>query len=285
MYTDNPGISIVYAARYRGLNVHEAHTHNEIFQLYILNNDRLELFDGENAVTPDSENEIIIIKPSEKHSLRLSYRANNRDWFDGDINCAFDCKFFVTDPALYETLMALPRTVKVKNMPFFRHLADITLNALNKGDTTVARSTLHVLIYELALESIGVQDAGEPLFYTNNSDFHADISGIKDIKNYIDANYTQRIELNELVRISRMNRSTLCREFRRVYDTSPIHYILQKRVDEAKIYLAESSMKINELSEKLGFSSPSYFNRVFKNYVGQNPGEYRSNNQSLSVRP
>ena len=34
-------------------------------------------------------------------------------------------------------------------------------------------------------------------------------------------------------------------------------------------------MKINEVSEKLGFSETSYFNRVFKKIIGMTPSTYR----------
>ena len=284
MYSGKMDISIVYAARYRGLNVQSVHTHSDIFQLYILNNDRLELFDGKNAYTPDSESSVILIKPSEKHCLRLVYHADTQDWFDNDINCAFDCKFSVADRELYKSLMALPQIANVEDISFCRRLADIILKTLGSGNKSVAYSAFNTLIYFL-LGNASSDDQEEPIFYTNNTNFHADISGIKDIKNYIDINYTKKIELDELIRISHMNRSTLCREFRRVYATSPIHYILQKRVDEAKIYLAESSVKVSELSEQLGFSSASYFNRVFRQFVGQSPSRYRNENQSLSVKP
>lgn len=281
MIDERNDLTIVYAARYRGLNTAQVHTHS-IFQLYILDNDHLELFDGNSAYIPDHTKEIVLIKPEKEHCLRLVYNSDTQDWFDGDINCAFDCKFSVNDSELYRHIMSMPEVIDVGDTDFFKRLSAIVLTALSDGDALSAHCAFRTLIH--ALLTPLPQNTGEPIFYTNNYDWQEKSMGLNEIKGFIDKNYHTRIELDDLVRMSRMNRSTLCREFRRAYSTSPIHYILHKRVEESKIYLAESAIKITELSERLGFSSASYFNRVFKSFTGESPGEYRKKHQSLSVK-
>ncbi|MBQ4151078.1 MAG: helix-turn-helix transcriptional regulator [Clostridia bacterium] len=274
-------LTIVYAARYRGLNTSQVHTHS-IFQLYILDSEHLELYNGSSSYIPDHTKEILLIKPNVEHCLRLVYDSDTQDWFDKNINCAFDCKFSVNDNELYQRLSSLPEVLDVGDTAFCKKLAVIILNALSDGNTDLAHSAFRTLIYSLMLPQS--ENPNEPVFYTNNYDWQDKSMGLNDIKNYIDKNYHTKIELDDLVRMSRMNRSTLCREFRRAYATSPIHYILQKRIEESKTYLAESAIKITELSERLGFSSASYFNRIFKGFTGESPGEYRKKHQSLSVK-
>jgi len=274
-------LTIVYAARYRGLNTANVHTHS-IFQLYILDSDHLELFNGNESYIPDHTKEIILIKPNKTHCLRLVYNSDTQDWFDSDINCSFDCKFSVNDSELYERISSLPEIIRVGDTAFYKKLSDIILTALSSGDMTCANCAFQTLIH--ALLAPQQKSSNKPIFYTNNHDWQEKAIGLNDIKSFIDKNYHTRIELDDLVRMSRMNRSTLCREFRRAYATSPIHYILNKRIEESKIYLSESAIKISELSEKLGFSSASYFNRVFKSFTGESPGEYRNKHQSLSVK-
>ncbi|MBR5157305.1 MAG: hypothetical protein IKW59_06020 [Clostridia bacterium] len=128
MYKDEFDISIIYAARYRGVNADSVHSHDSLFQLYILNNDRLELFDGEISYIPDHLSEIVLIKPSEKHCLRLVEPAETQDWLDDDINCLLDCKFSVSDHELYKKLMNLPRIIKVTDISFFADLQKPYLN-------------------------------------------------------------------------------------------------------------------------------------------------------------
>ncbi len=51
-------------------------------------------------------------------------------------------------------------------------------------------------------------------------------------------------------------------------------YINQIRIREAQRLLKESGLNISEIAYKVGFNSPSNFNRVFKNLTGKNPTEF-----------
>lgn len=48
------------------------------------------------------------------------------------------------------------------------------------------------------------------------------------------------------------------------------------KMEHAKLLLRESSEKTYEISEKLGYASPNYFTRVFKEQTGQTPSQYRA---------
>ena len=56
---------------------------------------------------------------------------------------------------------------------------------------------------------------------------------------------------------------------------SPIDHINQLLVEEASKLLLTTNMAIKEVGYYLGFSSPSYFNRLFKKLSGQSPAAYR----------
>jgi AraC-like DNA-binding protein len=51
-------------------------------------------------------------------------------------------------------------------------------------------------------------------------------------------------------------------------------YINQIRINEAKRLLKESGLSISEIAYKVGFNSPSSFNRVFKSMVEKSPSEF-----------
>jgi AraC-like DNA-binding protein len=57
-------------------------------------------------------------------------------------------------------------------------------------------------------------------------------------------------------------------------------YINQIRINEAKRLLNESTFNRSEIAYRVGFSSPSNFNRVFKNLTGISPSEYLQNTNS-----
>ena len=54
-------------------------------------------------------------------------------------------------------------------------------------------------------------------------------------------------------------------------------YINRSRVRRAQQMLLENNEKVAEIARILGFSSPSYFNSVFKRYTGVTPNAYRNN--------
>ena len=53
-------------------------------------------------------------------------------------------------------------------------------------------------------------------------------------------------------------------------------FLNHTRIEAAKLYLKKSSYSISEIAYKTGFNSPSNFNRVFKEIVGQAPGEFKN---------
>ncbi len=59
---------------------------------------------------------------------------------------------------------------------------------------------------------------------------------------------------------------------------SPIDHINQMLVVEAQKLLVTTDMAIKEVGYYLGFSSPSYFNRLFKKWTNSSPADYRKLN-------
>lgn len=55
-------------------------------------------------------------------------------------------------------------------------------------------------------------------------------------------------------------------------------YIQLKLIDEAKDRIFDVSKSVSEIAYSLGFKYPQHFSRVFKQYVGMSPQEYRSAN-------
>jgi AraC-like DNA-binding protein len=58
---------------------------------------------------------------------------------------------------------------------------------------------------------------------------------------------------------------------------APQQYLIQLRIEKAKIYLADFSLSIKEIAIRLNFESISYFSRLFKEKAGVSPGVYRKN--------
>lgn len=72
-----------------------------------------------------------------------------------------------------------------------------------------------------------------------------------------------------------MNLSYLCREFKKNTGKTIGEYINERKISEAKRLLRATDQSLVEISDTLGFSSQSYFHRVFKKMTGVTPTEYR----------
>lgn len=93
---------------------------------------------------------------------------------------------------------------------------------------------------------------------------------------YIEFNFEKHITIEDLCRLYNTNRTTLMSEFKRVTGKTINEFITDRRIDMSKQILAFTNISIEELSDKCGFSSSSYFTRAFKKKTGLSPSAYRN---------
>ncbi|MEG0566558.1 MAG: helix-turn-helix transcriptional regulator, partial [Hungatella sp.] len=59
-----------------------------------------------------------------------------------------------------------------------------------------------------------------------------------------------------------------------------MEYLIKRRMEEAEKLLKSSSLKIQEVAMKVGYSDQKYFARCFKKHCGYSPTEYRDQRRS-----
>ncbi|MDO4594575.1 MAG: AraC family transcriptional regulator [Tissierellia bacterium] len=94
-------------------------------------------------------------------------------------------------------------------------------------------------------------------------------------KKYIDFNYKNPINLKILSEVSKIEDSKLKDEFKKITDFSITEYLQNRRMYEAEILLRTSSLSVNEIAHRVGYTSQSAFTQVFKRIFYQCPIEYR----------
>jgi AraC-type DNA-binding domain-containing proteins len=72
-----------------------------------------------------------------------------------------------------------------------------------------------------------------------------------------------------------MSEDYLTHCFRQELGTTPVEYLNRYRVLQARRLLVESDKSITNIALEVGFSSSSYFSRVFRKEVGLSPEAYR----------
>lgn len=100
-------------------------------------------------------------------------------------------------------------------------------------------------------------------------------STIYEVKKYIDLNYSSALSLDDLAEVSHLNKYYLSHTFKEQTGLSPIEYLNETRIKNAKILLRSTNYSISEISSFTGFSSQSYFSQRFKKITELSPRQYR----------
>ena len=98
---------------------------------------------------------------------------------------------------------------------------------------------------------------------------------IASAKIYIDENFGEPIDLDEISRQAFLSRFHFHRLFTKIYRRTPHQYLTQKRLDKAKDLLA-GNKPITDVCNEVGFESIGSFSVLFKKEIGFPPTYYRN---------
>ena len=98
---------------------------------------------------------------------------------------------------------------------------------------------------------------------------------IQEIQNFICCHYAENISLNSLAEQFFLHPNYLSRLFKEKTGQNFIDYLTEVRMEKVKELLKNSDRKIVEICDLAGYDNPRYFSKVFKQYTGMTPSEYR----------
>lgn len=126
-------------------------------------------------------------------------------------------------------------------------------------------SVLYGLLLELSLcESVA------------ESEIVGEFIDISAAVQYISSHYFETVELSTLASLVGVSEGHFCRMFKKYTHMRPIEYITHLRIERAKAYLVEDpNMSITDIALAVGYTSSSYFSKVFREGVGMSAEKYR----------
>ncbi len=95
------------------------------------------------------------------------------------------------------------------------------------------------------------------------------------IRVYLETHYMEDISLQDAAEQLHYSDAYFCRFFKQNFDKSFIMYLSELRIEKAKELLADITVNIKEIGQKVGYRDSSYFTKVFKRITGVTPSEYR----------
>ncbi|MEE3850262.1 helix-turn-helix transcriptional regulator [Gordonia sp. LSe1-13] len=110
---------------------------------------------------------------------------------------------------------------------------------------------------------------------TSEADRLRDIARLRRVRDRIDREYAEPLNVEALARGAHMSAGHLSREFRRVYGESPYSYLMTRRIERAKALLRRGDLTVTEICFAVGCSSLGTFSTRFTELVGMSPSAYR----------
>ena len=101
------------------------------------------------------------------------------------------------------------------------------------------------------------------------------IDRYKRIVSYMEEHFAEKVSLEQLAGEAQCNPQYLCHFFKEIAGVSPIQYLINYRIEQARELLADTTKTVLEVSLDCGFENVSYFIRQFKKATGVTPREFR----------
>ena len=205
-------------------------------------------------------NMLIIRKPGQISKSRLHF------------NCY--CLHLSLEPnsPFFDELFAMPEYYTLINnktyQALFESLFAHLIKHVSHQDDYFTSAKLLELLYHLKKDSKQNQKINRTAFKKENRFIQKAIS-------YLKQNYQKEITLKELGEITNYSPNHLQYIFTDVMGLSPQAYLEKIRIDRAKFLLSQSDSSLADIAYECGFSSQSYFSKIFKKHTFLTPNEFR----------
>ncbi len=98
---------------------------------------------------------------------------------------------------------------------------------------------------------------------------------LRDAVLYIEGHYGEKITLSDISLSAGLNHTTLTRLIKAELGCTLMDYLTQYRVSAAKKQLAFTEVPIKDIASMTGFKTVQHFTRIFREYTGLPPAEFR----------
>ena len=101
-----------------------------------------------------------------------------------------------------------------------------------------------------------------------------DLARLRRVRDRIDREYAQPLDVEALARGAHMSAGHLSRQFRRAYGETPYAYLMTRRIERAMALLQRGDLTVTEVCFAVGCSSLGTFSTRFTELVGMPPSAY-----------
>ena len=95
---------------------------------------------------------------------------------------------------------------------------------------------------------------------------------------FFNEHFTENISVEDYALSRHMSTCWFIRSFKRYNGVTPMQYIVNLRITNAKTLLRTTTYSVSEVAAVVGYENPLYFSRLFKKQTGLPPSEFRNTN-------
>lgn len=252
------------------------HLHDDYEIFYLLEGERIYLINRKKYVV--KANNLVFIDKNIIHKTKVTDVPNTKR-----VVINFQDSFLTgnEDMLLNQLFDRGPHIIRIpaNKVEFIQTLIKKLLSEYNSSaDNTDAY--IQTLLIQLLIESTRLLNTQENDFAAEVYDDYFVKHEIAEIIRYINNHYNQDISLALLSNRFNLSEQYISRLFRKVTGVTLINYLNAVRINQAKRLLLETSLKVTDVSKRVGYSNNVHLWRVFKRFTGHSPNEYRELNKS-----
>jgi transcriptional regulator GlxA family with amidase domain len=98
---------------------------------------------------------------------------------------------------------------------------------------------------------------------------------LQQVLDHVRTHLDRDLSLAELAKTINISPTYFASLFKQAIEISPHQYVIQQRVERAKLMLSKTDLAIADIAFEVGFSSQSHLNQQFKRLTGMTPKQIR----------
>ncbi|WP_166963892.1 AraC family transcriptional regulator [Yeosuana marina] len=98
----------------------------------------------------------------------------------------------------------------------------------------------------------------------------------KSVEYIMENNYLKPLSINDFANLCNKSESSFKRDFKKIYNDTPVSWIRRKRLDKAAYLLTVKDYTVTECAFEVGYSNISYFIKIFTKQFGVSPKQFKS---------
>ena len=98
---------------------------------------------------------------------------------------------------------------------------------------------------------------------------------VEQVRKYVEDNLDQNLNVNGVAAALFMNGDYISRVFKNETGTPLKEYIIQRKMESARLLLTTTQLPVSVIASKLGYDNFSYFSQAYRRCMGVSPSEER----------